>query len=780
MPCDQRGDARGSYNYGQLSAPGDSDEALPSWFEGCFECSNVCGRKFDCDFHTCEKTCHPQDDEPTHCPLSPDVVSRCPCGKTSLQDISREPRTSCQDPIPHCDKPCDRVLSCGHHCPDKCHTGPCSPCFQTIEVSCRCGRTSVKSVCHQGDVQQPMCFRTCRAQLNCGRHECGERCCPGEKKAMERRKQKRAANANENIEAEHICLNACGRTLRCGKHTCQQLCHRGQCPSCLEAVFDEISCSCGRTVLQPPQPCGTRSPECRFDCTRARPCGHPTVSHQCHPDDVACPKCPFLVEKPCICGKKTLKNQPCWFEGATCGLPCGKKLKCGAHECRKLCHRPGDCEDVGVSGTHCNQTCSKVRKSRDHTCAETCHAPYPCREDKPCQSKTFITCPCQHRKQEIKCQATWTNPSPSRDTLKCDDECLRLQRNRRLADALNVDPDHMDDHIPYSDTTLKLYRDNTAWAQQQEREFRVFAADPDEKRIRFKPMPANQRAFIHALAEDFGLDSESQDPEPHRHVAVFKTPRFVSAPRKTLSQCVRAAAKPVPTPTTAASRSSSPGPGKDAFNALLLSAPRFGITIDELEHALAADLAAARKSAPTMTFTTTFLNEHEVVIQAHTKTTAAAVATSSATPQAVEAVLKALKPAVSKTTSSSGLAGGVTLCRVDPASRTIAKREGGDAAGWNAVAGRGPWRRGAAVAEKPAREEKKKGFGFVALRRLGEKTKKEEEKKKVEAERVEDDWLVAAEKMDGNEKGDDGKGDDGGSAPKEEEGVEHEVASAQA
>lgn len=757
MPCDQRGDARSSYNYGQLVPPENNEEVLPSWFEGSFECSNRCGRKFDCGIHTCEKLCHPHDDEPAQCPLSPDVVSRCPCGKTFLQDISREPRTSCQDPIPHCSKPCDKLLPCGHHCPDKCHTGPCRPCFQTVDVSCRCGRTTVKSVCHQGDVQQPMCFRICRAQLNCGRHECGERCCPGEKKAMERRKSKRTANANENIEAEHICLNPCGRTLRCGKHTCQQLCHRGQCPSCLEAIFDEISCACGRTVLQPPQPCGTRPPECRFDCTRPQPCGHPTVSHQCHPDDVACPKCPFLVEKPCACGKKTLKNQPCWFDGATCGLPCGKKLKCGAHECRKLCHRPGECEDVGIAGSHCAQPCGKLRKSCDHTCADTCHAPYPCHEDKPCQSKTFITCACQRRKQEVRCQATWTNPSPPRDTLKCDDECLRLQRNRRLADALNVDPDHTDDHIPYSDMTLKLYRDNPVWAQQQEREFRVFASDVEEKRLRFKPMPAHQRAFLHSLAEDFGLDSESQDPEPHRHVAVFKTPRFVSAPKKTLSQCVRAAAKPAPAPATAGgSRSSSPG--RDSFNALLLSAPRFGITIDELEHALASDLAAARKSAPAVSFTTLFLNEHEVVVQAHAKATAAAVATATATPQAVEGVLRNLKPAVAKTIAASSLAGSVALCRVDPASNAITKREGGsDGAGWNAVASRGPWRRGMAPAAAPAKEEKK-GFGFVALRRLGEK--KKEEEKKVEV--VEEDWLAAAEKMedDGNNaKENDGEAD---------------------
>lgn len=736
MPCDQRGDARGSYNYGQLVTT-ENGEATPSWFEGCFECSHKCGRKFDCDFHTCEKPCHPQDDEPTHCPLSPDVVARCPCGKTSLLDISEEPRTSCRDPISHCDKPCDKVLPCGHHCPNKCHTGACSPCFQMIEISCRCSRTTVKSVCHQGDVQQPMCFRTCRAQLNCGRHECGERCCPGEKKAMERRKQKRTANAQENIEAEHICLNACGRTLRCGTHTCEQLCHRGQCPSCLEAVFDEISCSCGRTVLQPPQPCGTRPPECRFDCTRPRPCGHPIVSHQCHPDDVPCPKCPFLVEKPCICGKKLLKNQPCWFDAATCGMPCGKKLKCGAHECRKLCHRPGECEDAAIPGSHCAQPCGKVRKSCDHTCADTCHAPYPCHEDKPCQSKTFITCPCQHRKKEIRCGATWTSPPPQRDTLECDDECLRLQRNRRLADALNVDPDHTDDHVPYSDTTLKLYSDNSKWAQQQEREFRVFASDVEEKRIRFKPMPANQRAFIHSLAEDFGLDSESQDPEPHRHVAVFKTPRFVSAPKKTLAQCVRAVVKPVATPV--ASRSSSPG--KDSFNALLLSSPRFGITIDEIDAALVSDLASARKSAPTITFTTTFLSETEVVIESHVRATAAAVATAVATPQAVDGVLRNLKSSVAKTVATSGVAGAVSLCRVDSESKAITKREGGpDSAGWNAVASRGPWRRGAA----PVKEEKKevrKGFGFVALRRLGER-------KEVKKEVVEDDWEAAAERMD--------------------------------
>jgi len=372
VPCDRRDDTAESFNHGQLihqDSPG-------AWFEGSFSCVNICGRNFDCGHHSCQRPCHPQDETAAHCPLSPDVITHCPCGKTRLEFITPTPRPSCENEIPHCDKVCSKKLPCGHLCQQKCHTGPCAPCTQQMEITCRCGRTSAATACHQGDVQKPLCFRICRAQLNCGRHECGEHCCSGEKKAAERRKQKRSAADSNNFEAEHICLQVCGRTLKCGKHTCQQLCHKGPCPSCLEAVFDEIACSCGRTVLYPPQPCGTKPPECRFECTKAQPCGHPTVSHQCHAENTPCPKCPFLVEKSCICGKKVLKNQPCWFDEARCGLPCGSKLKCGAHECRKPCHRPGECEDVGIAGSHCSQPCGKVRKSCEHICLEQCHAPF--------------------------------------------------------------------------------------------------------------------------------------------------------------------------------------------------------------------------------------------------------------------------------------------------------------------------------------------------------------------------------------------------------------------
>ncbi|PNH62601.1 hypothetical protein VD0002_g5515 [Verticillium dahliae] len=434
------------------------------------------------------------------------------------------------------------------------------------------------------------------SKLNCGRHQCGDRCCPGEKKAVERQaaKRKNKLQSPDEIEAEHICI-------------------------------------------------------------------------------------------------RRLKNQPCWFEEVRCGLPCNEKLKCGTHTCKKQCHRPGQ----------------------------------SCKEDKACQAKEFITCACQHRKKEIKCLATRINPEPERETLKCDDECLRLQRNQKLAAALSIDPaTHTDDHVPYSDTTLKLFRESVRWCQTQEREFRVFASDADEKRIRFKPMPPSQRAFLHALAEDFGLDTESQDPEPHRHVSVFKTPRFVSAPSKTLAQCVKI--KNVQAAAAKAGASASEAPKQAPFNALLLSTPRFALTIEELDAALAGDFAAHNN----LSFTTSFLPSDEVLVRA---TPVSSWGSSTAN---VETSLANLKPAIARTVAKAGLAGAVTLVHADQDQNVLRREVTGetkDAGGWSSVVGRRP------QAAAPAPVEKKPASGFVSFSRLP--------RKKIVQE-TEEDWEAAAEKMD--------------------------------
>lgn len=724
--------------------PKSGSKEVEEWV-GIFDCGNICGHPYDCGNHSCERPCHPQEEALPHCPRSPDVVTHCPCGKTKLDEITTSSRSSCSDPIPSCDKPCLKLLECGHPCKGVCHSGDCLACLEKITINCRCGRTTSTTVCHQGTLEQPQCMRVCRATLNCGRHECGERCCSGEKKAAERQAQRKkgrplhlaAAHAlDDGFEAEHICTRTCDRPLKCGNHTCHELCHKGPCNTCREAIFDEISCACSRTVLQPPLPCGTRPPPCRFQCEREKDCGHPQVSHNCHLDNEPCPKCPFLTTKFCLCGRNQLKNQPCWLVDVRCGEVCGKTLKCGFHRCTKLCHRSGECEDAARA---CQQPCGKG-KSCGHPCSAPCHSPFSCKEDKPCEHKIFITCDCQRIKQEARCGATKNMVGNAGKSLKCDDECARLERNRKLALALNIDPEtHTDDHVPYSAETLNMYLANASWCQEQEKTLRTFAADPDAKRYRFKPMRAHQRAFLHALCEDFGFDSESLDPEPHRHVAIFKTPRFVMAPMKTLSQCARIRqqqATLASTESTSQTQQRKSNAIQEPFNAFLITKPKFALTNEELRSAIAPALTSQTLQ---MQLDIDFLPSEEIVLHPPRK----AQSWRPATPDRVlEERLTFLKPALEQAISLQSL-GKVELCRVEDGLNITRRESDGVSSGWSQVAAK-------TATPKTFKkvEPLKAQNGFAVLATAATKAKKQKKEKVF----VEDDWEAAEEREEEKEK----------------------------
>lgn len=755
--CCERGDDKPSRI---LHANTEEQNTVDEW-TGIFDCGNICGRPYDCGKHNCDQICHPQEEAVPHCPRSPNVVTHCPCGKTRLEEISNSPRSSCSDPIPSCHKPCLKLLECGHSCKEVCHSGDCLPCLEKIAIHCRCGRTTSTTVCHQGHLEPPQCMRVCRATLNCGRHECGEHCCPGEKRAAERQALRRKGRPlhsagpalDENIEAEHICTRVCGRPLKCGNHTCPELCHKGPCNTCREAIFDEISCACGRTVLQPPLPCGTHPPPCRFQCEREKDCGHPQVPHNCHLDDEPCPKCPFLTAKSCLCGRNQLKNQPCWLTDVRCGEVCGKTLKCGFHQCLKSCHRPGECEDAGK---HCQQPCGK-EKSCGHPCSAPCHSPFPCKEDKPCEHKIFITCDCQRIKQEARCGATKGSVGNAGKSLKCDDECARLERNRKLALALNIDQEtHMDDHVPYSAETLNMYLSNTPWCQEQEKALRAFAANPDEKRYRFKPMKTPQRAFLHALAEDFGFDSESMDPEPHRHVAIFKTPRFVMAPMKTLSQCARirqqqaALISSEPAPQSQQRKSNVIG---EPFNAFLITKPKFALTNEELRSAITPALASQTLQ---MQLDIAFLPSEEIVLHPPRKPQS----WRPATPDRIqEERLTSLKPALEQAISLHSL-GKLELCRADESLNVVRRESDSASSGWSQVAAKGAMAQREFKRPKPLKAQN----GFAVLATAAGKAKARDKKKEKEKEKVEDDWEVAEEREEERERARSavGSGDEGG------------------
>ncbi len=731
---------------------------------GEFDCHQLCGRAMDCGNHHCEKTCHPQRLDVPHCPRSPDSVTHCPCGKTSLSDLSKLPRTSCTDTIPNCQKPCGKRLACGHQCEQVCHAGDCLPCLRIVSIKCRCGRNEFNTICHQGVDEHPQCLRICKVHLNCGRHECGERCCIGERKAIDRQNFKRkmktvtldlAQQLRGEIEPEHICTRMCGRLLKCGNHTCQNLCHKGPCDSCKEAIFDDLACNCGRTVLQAPLPCGTRAPLCTFPCNRPKTCGHPQTAHNCHTEEEQCPKCPFLTDKPCMCGKKTLKNQPCWRSDVSCGLVCGKKLKCGSHFCQKICHRAGDCEDASVP---CQQQCGKAKKSCGHPCEKACHAPSACKEDRACPFKVMVTCDCQRKKEEVRCNArAGISDAARQSSLKCDEECARLERNRNLAAALHISDNHSDEHVPYSTATLKRYLEDVKWAHAQEELLRVFAADANERRLRLKPMKAHQRAFIHSIAEDFGFDGESMDPEPHRHVILFKTPKFVAAPMKTLQQAARikraalnigAPIHSVSNTGTTASDGSSAGSNqpREQWNGILLTEPRFALTVNELQPHII-------KAAPTTLFDFHFLTGNDQIVL---------LLSSSSTldwHQRAE-LLGTLESKIAGEVKTHGLAKEVSLAVFETSTAAeprLIHRKGGKEQ-TSSKSTDGGWSQVAAKGSAPVRAPQVQPVGqrtvyTVLGSRLAEAKKKkaEKEKRPPRQSEVVDDWEQEVEKDDKGE-----------------------------
>lgn len=474
-----------------------------------------------------------------------------------------------------------------------------------------------------------------------------------------------------------------------------------------------------------------------------------------------------------MCGKKTLKNQPCFLKDVSCGLVCGSKLSCGSHLCQKGCHRPGQCEDATGE---CKQVCAKEKRICGHKDLENnCHAPFPCPEDKPCTSKIFLTCDCQAQKQEVKCGASKTNEGNGGKTLPCTDECARLERNRRLALALNIDQaSHVDggDHIPYSADTLNLFAPHVKWGQDQEREFRVFATSAEEKRLRFKPMKAQQRAFIHALAEDFGLDSESMDPEPHRHVMIWKTPRFVAPPNKTLAEALRIR-QAQRSATGSANVSDNEGgrptkpqaPTHQPYNAFVIPNPRFGLTVDELRTELTQQIHPSMG----ISFDIEFLPSEAVVLKA---------SSPNATPENLQKTLRNMKTQLVAAISLKGF-GSPELCEVD-ASLNIVHRESEHAGtdGWSKVAAKKSAPKTAAPGGGVS------GTGTNAFSALGGGsgsnkvtfTKKKPEKPKPK-EMVVDDWEAAEAVEEEREKG--GSGDEGRPSEKPTAATDDPLAQAQ-
>ncbi|KAK0217433.1 hypothetical protein EDD85DRAFT_1029594 [Armillaria nabsnona] len=504
-----------------------------------FSCDSVCQRLYDCGKHACQRSCHPPSSVAAQCPFSPNVITTCPCGKRTIAPPGADAtkydfasRSTCSAPVPTCDSPCNKLhATCDHPCNAKCHAGECPPCSEALVRPCRCGNTSQSIKC--GDLYDKdhneidiLCNKTCTALRACGRHECHRLCCPLASLTVKGKGKKRMTGSLEIGEGPgglHECDLICGKMLTCENHQCEERDHRGPCGPCLRSSFEELICFCGRTVLEPPIPCGTKI-KCSYPCAMPDPpCGHPKTPHVCHGDDSLCPPCFFLTERLCACGKKEVGNIRCSLprEKVSCGTVCGKLMGCGFHHCERVCHA----DDCGA----CTSTCGKSRKlclPSHHPCADPCHAPSACSEVGPCQTIITLLCPCGRVQQSVRCGRSISNVAGrnNQQQLKCTSECALAQRNARLAEALGIDTGSRDktaSAVVYSDELVGFARLNDKFLAMVEKAFAEFVGS--SKKIQVLPqMPPDRRQFVHELASVYRIDTQMVDQEPHRSVQLIR------------------------------------------------------------------------------------------------------------------------------------------------------------------------------------------------------------------------------------------------------------------
>lgn len=528
--------------------------------DGVFSCISTCGKKLVCGNHPCTEICHPGPCG--ECDLLPSRTKTCCCGKTNLQ----EERKSCLDPIPTCQQICGKPLPCGiHQCKEMCHPGDCEPCFVLVTQKCRCGLTCRTVECYKTTPgkEKFVCDKPCGRKKNCGRHRCSERCCP-------------LSNSSYTVTGDwdpHFCSMACGKKLRCGQHSCASLCHSGHCPPCLETIFTDLTCACGRTSIPPPLPCGTTPPSCQLPCSVDQPCGHPS-SHSCHFGD--CPPCSVPIAKECIGGHVVLRNIPCGSKDIKCNKLCGKTRQCGLHACARSCHPPpcdSSCGSVSVLKASCRQICGAPRRDCRHTCSAVCHPSAPC-PDIRCDFPVTITCSCGRIGASVPCDSGGSSGGGFRaDTvheacviqklpvslqpveangkkiplgqrkLMCDDECTKLERKRVLADAFdmsypNLDALHFGEKSGVSELLSDVVRRDPKWVLSVEERCKLLVlgkskgSGSSSLRIHvFCPMLKEKRDVVRVIAERWKLSVNASGWEPKRFIVVHVTAKSKAPPR---------------------------------------------------------------------------------------------------------------------------------------------------------------------------------------------------------------------------------------------------------
>eukprot|EP01122_Echinamoeba_exundans_P013528 TRINITY_DN5919_c0_g1_i1.p1 TRINITY_DN5919_c0_g1~~TRINITY_DN5919_c0_g1_i1.p1 ORF type:complete len:1247 (-),score=99.08 TRINITY_DN5919_c0_g1_i1:1399-5055(-) len=379
--------------------------------------------------HPCGLLCHPGPCPPCS---SMGPLKHCHCGKTEYRL-----RCGVPDPGRSCENICLRTLQCGRHmCRATCHQGACAPCDERIKQRCYCGKVEDIRTCGTeeavdtsvygaSDPRHFSCKNRCGKKLSCGNHDCEEICHVGPCKPCARSPnvQKTCPCGATPLSVERkTCLDPilacnliCNRLLACGKHRCESKCHEGPCIPCTASV--PVPCRCGSTTTT--MPCLDVYPNqleavvssirCERLCDELKECGRHRCANRC-------------------CPARRNKTDP---EGLhICRITCGKRLGCGVHTCKQLCHR-GKCtrclearfEDIvcpcgrtiqeapivcGTPPLNCPYDCVRPRPCGHPSSRHACHSTGDCPAclvlvNKPCMGSHTIVKNVPCFKQDVSC-----------------------------------------------------------------------------------------------------------------------------------------------------------------------------------------------------------------------------------------------------------------------------------------------------------------------------------------------------------------------------------------
>jgi transcriptional repressor NF-X1 len=153
-----------------------------------------------------------------------------------------------------------------------------------------------------------------------------------------------------------------------------------------------------------------------------------------------------------------------------------------------------------------------------------------------CEEPITVSCQCDRLKETQKCGAKGANPVVM--PLTCNDECLRLIRNKKLADALQIEqfnrpaPDTVHN---YEEDLITFSQNNLAFIRKLELDLASYLDRKTSTSLYLPTMKSNQRRAVHMLCQHYKMESTSIDPEPKRSVVVRRT-RLSLVPTPLLSQ----------------------------------------------------------------------------------------------------------------------------------------------------------------------------------------------------------------------------------------------------